>query len=89
MRPRRTHHSNGVFTLADGNEDNYLYVERTVDTSDSPVIRSVWVPDDEERRRIAAGENVYLVVWGTGVPPLAMGVTDEPLGAPGNGGEQE
>lgn len=81
MKPRRTHHSNQVFRLPGGTEDNDLWVERTTSEAD-PCLRSVWEPTDDERRRIAAGENVYLVVWGTGTPPVAMGVTDDPLGAP-------
>lgn len=80
MRPRRTHHTNQVFRLEGGNEDNDLWVELSV-SDDGPCLRSVWEPTDDERRRIAAGENVYLVTWGRGTPPVAMGVTDEPLGA--------
>lgn len=80
MKPRRTPHSNQVFTLPGGNEDNDLWVERTT-SEQGPCIRSVWELSDDERHRVAAGENVYLVVWGTGTPPVALGVTDEPLGA--------
>jgi hypothetical protein len=81
MRPRRTHFSNTVFRLEGGNEDNDLWVERS-NSEEGPTIRSVWEPTDDERRRIAEGENIYLVVWGTGTPPVALGVIDEPLGAP-------
>jgi hypothetical protein len=80
MKPRRTPESNTVLGLLEGNEDNDLWVTRTVDHVDDPVIRSVWEPTDDERRRIADGENVYLVVWGRLHPPVALGVTDEPLG---------
>lgn len=81
MRPRRTRHSNTVFRLPGGNEDNDLWVEATA-SSEGPCLRSVWEPTADERSRIAAGENVYLVVWGTGTPPVALGVTDEVLGKP-------
>lgn len=80
MKPRRTHNSNSVFRLAGGTEDNDLWVEKVEDTEGNPCMRSVWVPTDEERAAVAAGANVYLIVWGTGTPPLAMGATDEPLG---------
>lgn len=80
MKPRRTHHSNGVFRLSGGTEDNDLWVEKT-DSDNGACIRSVWEPTAEERGRIAAGENVYMVVWGDWHPPVAMGVTDDPLGA--------
>lgn len=79
MKPRRTHFSNFTFVLDGGTEDNDLWVEAT--TSDQgPCLKSVWEPTDEEREKIAKGENVYLVVWGEGHPPVALGVTDEPLG---------
>jgi hypothetical protein len=79
MNPRRTPNSNCVFRLPGGTEDNDLWVEQTT-SEQGPCIRSVWQLSDEERARVAAGENVYLVVWGTGTPPVALGVTDDPLG---------
>lgn len=81
MRPRRTHRSNQVFRLQGGTEDNDLWVELTT-SDEGPCIRSVWELTDDERRRVAEGENVYLVTWGRGTPPVALGVTDDPLGAP-------
>lgn len=84
MRPRRTHASNVVFRLAGGNEDNDLWVDRGIDGSGYMTLSSVWVPTDEERARIAAGENIMLTIWGAAQPPVAIGVTDVPLGkAPG------
>jgi hypothetical protein len=44
------------------------------------VLSSTWVPTDEERERIANGENIELLVWGSGHPPVAMEITDVPLG---------
>lgn len=80
MKPRRTHRSDTVFRLPGGTEDNDLWVERRVDESNFPVLESVWEPTDEERAAIAEGQNVYLLVWGGGHPPVALGVTDVPLG---------
>jgi hypothetical protein len=82
MKPRRTHFSNQVYRLPGGNEDNdlWVYVDRHEDGS--PLVRSCWVPTDEERQAIAEGANVELVVWGLGHPPVAMGVVNYPLGAP-------
>lgn len=88
MKPRRTHQSNRVYRLAGGNEDNDLWVMETF-ASDEPtrrVILSVWEPTAEERARIAAGENIELAVWG-GQPPVAIGVTDVPLGKAPTDGE--
>jgi hypothetical protein len=78
MKPRRTPHSNAVFRLDGGTEDNDLWVQRS--TSGVGHLLSVWELTDDERRRVAAGENVYLVVWGHDMPPVALGVTDQPLG---------
>lgn len=80
MNPRRTHWSTKVFSLSGGNEDNDLWTHPVEDTRGMPVIGSVWVPSEEERRKIAAGENVELLVWGAGHPPVALRVTDVPLG---------
>lgn len=80
MKPRRTHASNAVFRLAGGNEDNDLWVERGIDGEGYMTLTSCWVLTDDERGRIAAGENVELVIWGSAQPPVAMGVTDVPLG---------
>lgn len=80
MRARRTHNSTRVFRLPGGNEDNDLWVYDTPDSENNNVICSVWVPSDEEREMIANGLNIRLLVWGTGIAPLAMDITDEPLG---------
>lgn len=87
MKPRRTHDSNQVYRLAGGTEDNDLWVMETFDSErpQVPVILSVWEPTDEERARIAAGDNIELAVWG-GQPPVSLQVTDIPLGkAPTSG----
>lgn len=82
LRPRRTWLSNTVWGLPGGNEDNDLWVYIDQHSDGHPLIRSTWVPTDEERARIAAGENVELIVWGMGHPPVAMEVVNYPLGAP-------
>lgn len=79
MKPRRTPHSNQVFRLPGGNEDNDLWLERTR-SDEGPCLRSVWQLTDDERAAIADGANVSLVVWGTGHPPVSLAVTDEELG---------
>lgn len=80
MRPRRTHLSNRVFRLEGGNEDNDLWLHR--DNAGETLLRSCWVPTDDERREIAAGANLELIVWGEDHPPVAIGVVNYPLGAP-------
>jgi len=40
---------------------------------DQGVCHSVWEPTEDERRRIAAGENVVLSIWGH-QPPVAVTV---------------
>lgn len=82
MKPRRTPHSNVLLTLAGGNEDNFLYAEHTKDELGAECFRTVWEISAAEREHIAAGGNVYLIAWGTGQQPVAIGVTDIPFGAP-------
>jgi hypothetical protein len=80
MKPRRTHLTHRVFTLPGGTEDNDLWVYDLEDDNENHIIASVWVPTDEERELIAKGDNVRLLVWGTRMFPVAMDVTNEPLG---------
>lgn len=82
MKPRRTPDSNQVFRLPGGTEDNDLWVRLTVDQHDDDVIESVWQPNDLERRMLAEGAHVRLVVWGRAHPPVAVGVYQGELGAP-------
>jgi hypothetical protein len=82
VRPRRTHESNGVFRLDGGTEDNDLWVTHGTAEDGVPVVCSVWEPTEDERRQLAEGANLELVVWGGGTPPVALGLTSVPLGAP-------
>lgn len=79
MKARRTHASNAVFRLTGGTEDNDLWVEKTTEYGEQ-IIKSTWEPTADERKRIAAGGNISLCVWGSGTPPVLLTVTDEPLG---------
>ena len=82
LKPRRTYLSNRVFVLPGGNEDNDLWARIVTDEDECPVICSTFVPSDEQRERIAAGENVELMIWGAAQPPIAMRLDDTPLGKP-------
>lgn len=82
MRPRRTWISNAVFRLLGGNEDNDLWLYREEDEQQGTLLRSTWEPTDEEREAIANGENIELIVWGDGHPPVSMTTCRYPLGAP-------
>lgn len=46
MRPVKTEHSNGVFVLDGGTEDNDLHVFHDTTEEGSPVIRSTWLLTD-------------------------------------------
>jgi hypothetical protein len=78
MKPRRTHDSDVVFRLEGGNEDNDLWV--TVYDDPAMALGSVWVPTDEERKRIAEGANIELIVWGEAHPPVTLVTNSTPLG---------
>lgn len=92
MKPRRTWFSEKVLRLEGGTEDNDLWYRIQPDATGGPhdghpVVVTVWEPSEEERKRIAGGENVMLMVWGLKgpsgeitQPPVAVSTTDEPLG---------
>lgn len=80
MKSRRTIHSTRTLELRGGNEDNSLWIYDAPVEQGGTAICSVWVPTDEERERIANGENIRLIVFATNTYPLAMDITDEPLG---------
>jgi hypothetical protein len=76
VKPRRTPSSNFVFRLPGGTEDSDLWCEQ-LEENGKPIVRSVWEPSKKERAAIAAGDNIELMVWGEGTPPVMLGVTDE------------
>lgn len=73
MKPVATPDTNATFELEGGTRENDLPLER-VAVAGAPALRSTWELTDEERKAIADGSNVYLIVWGTGTPPVAVGV---------------
>lgn len=72
MRTRKFPGANTVFVLEGGNEDNDLWVEKTLNENDEEILVSVWELDDDEREQIARGGTIELVVWGNGHPPVAL-----------------
>lgn len=80
MKARRTVASNHVFSLEGGTEDNDLWVSVAQTEGGDTTLASTWELTDEERERIAAGENVELVVFGTSHPPVLLRLTNVPLG---------
>jgi hypothetical protein len=83
VKPRRTPSSNRVFRLPGGTEDNDLWVTVTQDADGDVVIGSTWELDDDERKAIADGANIRLLVWGQGHPPVAVFTTTDQLGKGG------
>lgn len=80
MKARRTHNSNQVLGLRGGTEDNDLWIRSEGHSCGHVTMTSVWEPTPEEREAIANGENVELIVWGKGHPPVMVRTTDVPLG---------
>lgn len=80
MKAFKTENSNHTFGPPPGKEDEILSLPCEVmeDEEGREVIRSVWVPTDEERKAISEGQNVLMDMWWIGAfPPVAIGVTDE------------
>lgn len=80
VKPRRTPSSNHVFEMPGGTEDQSLWCRLDTSVKGTPTIASVWYLTALERKAIAAGANIELVVWGGGHPPVALRTTTEPLG---------
>lgn len=91
MRPARTAKTNRTIGLEGGDArhdlpcqvGSHAGIEGLVDRGDpgyhQPFIASTWEPDPLERAAIATGANLEVVIWGTRLPPLALGITREPL----------
>lgn len=88
MKARRTDEKNFPLTLpGDPDGTHTLYVERcrffdpsmgeTEDNS-HPGYESLWQPNDLERLQLANGGDVLVRIWGSGHPPISVGVTYEP-----------
>lgn len=70
MKPIRTPESNTTYVLPGGNEDNFLAAEQL----EEGVVKSVWTASPEERALIAGGARIVLLIWGSLVPPVALGL---------------
>jgi hypothetical protein len=79
VRARRTHFTDTVIRLPGGTEDNDLWVYR-LPVGGNLTTCSVWVPNEVERKLIAAGENIRLIIWAQKIPPVALDLTNEPIG---------
>jgi hypothetical protein len=84
VKARRTHESNVVLQLQDGNEDNDVWATRTTDSEGRSVIVTVWEPDEVERAALANGENIAVIVWlgedKDKTAPMNVSTIDVPLG---------
>jgi hypothetical protein len=78
--PRRTHFSNKVFQLPGGNEDNDLWIEIKEYEGGQIGLISTWVPSERQRKEIAKGANIDLIVFGTQHPPVAVALSYTPIG---------
>lgn len=80
LRPSRTVTSTRVFHLPGGTEDNDLWVTEYEPGEGGPGRGAVYVPTDEQRRAIAEGANLELIVIGELQPPLVLRLTTVRLG---------
>jgi hypothetical protein len=79
VKPIKTPHTTTMFKLVGGGPENDLPVEQGFNggKEDEPVLRSTWELTDEERRIIAEGGMIELVIFGVGTPPVAIHVVDK------------
>jgi hypothetical protein len=79
VKPHRTINTSVTFLLPGGTAENNLPAYAMEDEEGNIVICSVWVPTDDERKKIANGWNPRLILWGDQQPPVAIDLTDEKL----------
>lgn len=80
MRSRRTVHTNKVFRLPGGTEDNDLWTYEINEADEpAPIQCSIWVPTPEELEALNNGAQIRLNIWGSGHPPVMLDVVNEEL----------
>lgn len=83
MRPAEFHGFNKIYYAPkDWDQDKVECTPLHVRISDKLIpacttITSVWVPSDEERAQIAAGDNIKLTIVGNVMPPVMLGMSDK------------
>jgi hypothetical protein len=73
-KPVVTETTTSVFKLPGGTDENDLPVEHTVSEEGQPILLSTWELDEEERKLVASGSKIQLLLWGQGHPPVAIRV---------------
>jgi hypothetical protein len=81
MRPVRTEATNTNLTLPGGTADNDLPAEQCTGLLPDgitavPMFETVWMPDEAETTRLAAGAPIILHVHGTTHPPVSVFVAE-------------
>lgn len=79
-KPVQTDRTTSVFKLPGGTEENDLPAEHSVDEGGNPVIITTWELTEEERKWVATGSKIELIVWGTAHPPVAIRVEGDENG---------
>jgi hypothetical protein len=74
VKPAVTPEVNAVFRLEGGDDTNDLPLQKATTMDGEAVLVSRWELTNEEREAVHNGALVRLVVWGTGTPPVALGV---------------
>lgn len=78
MTPGSIRDSNFTFKAPPDMENcQDLRVRIAKDAQDNMTITSAWYPSPDEVRALAAGQPVWVTVWGNGLPPMALGVPVE------------
>lgn len=77
MKPVENERTNFTFKLPGGTEVNDLPVERSEDFNGA-VNTSFWLPRDDELIALEDGATITLTTWGSGHPPVALGIGPAP-----------
>lgn len=81
MKPVRTPYATMTYRVPNGDPKSDLPVEPRLDETRGVTLTSTWELTDAERRSIAAGADVELIVWGHAHPPVALAVSTVRLDA--------
>lgn len=74
MKPIKTNHTDKVFKLIGGAEENDLWVDAD---RQQKTLTSTWHPDESDLAILNAGGSIELCVWGFGHPPVSLAVAEK------------
>ena len=76
MKPVRTPWTNALYKLEGGSDENDLPLEKNHDADEHEILLSTWELTNEERKAVADGKRIEVIIWGEEHPPIALRVEE-------------